>query len=157
MRQGDKGGWVGEIRKIFREVGMEEELWEEEKKGKGEWKRMVGEALEQWEREQWEGWRKGEGGGAKNNHIGETKVEWGRERYLNWPNKEKIALLASFRIGVAELRGNKTGMGQSAEERAYRCCGGKEETEFHLIMECDGGRIEEEREECKDRIDELRG
>ena len=65
--------------------------------------------------------------------------------------------MASFRLGVVDLRGNKTGEGKTEEERRCRFCGKKLETEFHLMMECEEKEIKGVREEVKRAVDKVEG
>ena len=92
VKNGDKSGFFGEMHGILKELGWEEEFWEDEMRGKGEWKKVVGEKLDAWEKREWKIWRKGQGG-AENNYIGGTKRKWGMERFLLWKNKKRIAFL----------------------------------------------------------------
>ncbi len=131
--KGEKGmelGFLGSVKSIMRELGLME-YWEEEgMPKKKQWKKVVGQAVEEWEKRGWEKWKKSQR--LKNNWPIGLASEWGNDRTRNMGRKDRQLLVGLKLMATREDEGGK-------KERKDECgvCGEMtKKGAYHLVAEC---------------------
>ena len=135
---GCERGFMADVHGIREKIGMGGWNPSEANLSKEKYKEMITERVAEWD---WKEWKEhARRVGVRNNDIHLTKKRWGPESFVSrWPRRER-GLLAAFRLGCANLVGNKLcneygGLGMC------RLCGKEPEDEHHLLIVCEEERV----------------